>query len=201
MSHYQQAIALIDQANTQDPERVTFDGKQWPGELLYSIRMTNCLDRFEPQATEALKLAARAQHIKRWEIPRDSYPLDRKGYHLWRTRLYDHHAQVAGEMLRQAGYDPTTIDRVGQLLRKERIKSDQEMQTLEDVICLVFLEYYFDEFAQAHNDEKLITILRRTWNKMSPRGQQAAMTLPLSARAVSLVQRALAASSPSAPSL
>lgn len=191
MNPFEQAIALIDQANAQDPDRVQANGTQWPGELLYSIRMSERLNIFEPQAPEHLKLAARAQHIRRWEIPRDSYPLDRKGYHLWRTTLYSHHAEVAGTLLKEAGYEQATIDRVGQLLRKERLKSDADMQTLEDVICLVFLEHYFDDFAKAHNDEKLITILRRTWGKMSTRGQHAAMSLPLSERAKSLVGRAL----------
>lgn len=176
------AIALIDAANARDPH-----GQ----ELVYSERMTTCLDRFEPHASEALKLAARAQHIRRWEVPRDTFPRDRKGYHLWRTKLYGFHADATEQILRDVGYDAETIGRVRDLLMKKRIKADPEMQALEDVICLVFLEHYFDGFAHGHDAEKLITILRRTWGKMSDRGHEAALRLPLSERAKGLIGRAL----------
>ncbi|QNN24809.1 DUF4202 domain-containing protein [Planctomycetales bacterium ZRK34] len=184
---YEQAIALIDAENAKDPER---DGDQ-PKTLLYGQRMAECLDQFAPGSPDYLKIAARAQHIRRWDIPRDTYPRDRSGYHLWRTKLYSYHAEVTGKILREAGYSDETIDRVGDLLMKRRIKSDPDMQTLEDVICLVFLTYYFDDFAAAHEDDKLITILQRTWNKMSDKGHDAALQLDLSDRAVSLVERAL----------
>jgi hypothetical protein len=119
--------------------------------------------------------------------------MDRAGYYRWRTRLYAFHAEKAGEILREVGYDAATVDRVQELLKKLRIKSDPEMQLLEDVICLVFLENYFADFSHQHDEAKLITILQKTWRKMSPQGQQAALQLPLSGEARALVEKALAA--------
>ena len=128
--------------------------------------MTDWLEKLYPQASEALHLAARAQHIRRWEVPRSGYPMDRAGYHRWRTGLYKFHADAAGEILIDAGYDAATIDRVRSMLQKQRLKTDAETQALEDVICVVFLENYFAEFAARHDDEKVIVILRRTWAKI-----------------------------------
>jgi hypothetical protein len=185
-ARFDAAIAKIDAANSADPH-----GKELP----YGRRMTECLERFEPGAPEALRLAARAQHIRRWEIPRDSFPMDRKGYLEWRKKLYGFHADVTERILREVGYDDAMIGRVRDLLMKKRLKADAQMQTLEDVICLVFLEHYFDEFMVEHgyDEAKVINILRRTWAKMSDRGHQAAMKLPLSARAKGLVALALSA--------
>jgi hypothetical protein len=180
------AISRIDAANAQDPA-----GK----EVLYSKRMTEWLDRLAPDASEPLRIAARAQHIMRWKIPRSDYPIDRAGYHRWRTRLYDFHADTAAGILQEVGYDDTTIARVRSLLRKERIKSDPEAQTLEDVICVVFLENYFHEFAQDHDEPKLITILQRTWKKMSDRGRAAALKLPLADQDRAIIEKALAGAS------
>ena len=177
------AIARIDAANAQDP-----NGK----ELLYSQRMSAWLDRVEPDASEALRLAARAQHIRRWTSPRSDYPMDRIGYLKWRTALYKFHAEEAGAILRAVGYDEETVARVGSLIRKERLKQDAEAQTLEDVICLVFLDNYFAEFAQQHDEGKVVNILRRTWGKMSERGRGVALTLDMPAEARRLVERALA---------
>ena len=179
------ALQHIDAANAADPHHK---------ELLYSQRMTHWLDRLAPDASEPLRLAARAQHIMRWKIPRSDYPMDRAGYHRWRTRLYDFHADATAEILQEAGYDEATIARVRSLIRKERIKSDPEMQTLEDVICLVFLENYFHEFAQDHDEQKLITILQRTWKKMSERGREAALKLNLPPEDRMVIEKALSQS-------
>jgi len=179
---FPRALARIDAANALDP---------FGRELIYSQRMTDWLHRVAPDASEPLRLAARAQHIMRWKIPRSDYPMDRAGYHRWRTRLYDFHADATAEILREVGYDDATIARVRSLIRKERIKSDPEMQTLEDVICLVFLENYFHEFAQDHDEQKLITILQRTWKKMSPRGHELALQLPLGDEDRRMIERAL----------
>ncbi len=188
---FQRAIALIDAANADDPNRVEHEGRERPAEVLYSERMSRWLDRIAPDASEGLRLAARAQHIRRWEIPRSSYPDGRVGYHRWRTRLLHFHAETAGELLARAGYDAATIERVQSLLRKERLKADPETQTLEDVICLVFLEDYFADFAGKHDEEKIVGILRKTWKKMSPRGHEEALRLELPARARALVEKAL----------
>jgi hypothetical protein len=181
-SRFQQAIARIDTANAADPA-----GK----ELLYSQRMSAWLERVDPNASAALRLAARAQHIRRWMIPRSDYPMDRIGYLKWRTTLYKFHADEVSKILKDVGYDEETIHRVAALVRKERIKADAEAQALEDVICLVFLENYFAEFAAAHEDEKVIGILRKTWKKMSERGHELALALPMPETARQLVERAL----------
>lgn len=176
------AIQRFDALNAEDPI-----GKELP----YSQRMSTWLEKLEPSAAEPLKLAARAQHLMRWKIPRDSYPKDRAGYLKWRTTLYDFHADRAAEVLRDVGYDEATIARVRSLIRKEKIKADADAQTLEDVICLVFLENYFEGFASEHDEEKLVRILQRTWKKMSERGHQAAMTIQFSASQMALIQKAL----------
>lgn len=128
----------------------------------------------------------------RWRIPRDTFPMDRAGYLRWRTTLYDFHADQAAEVLREVGYDPATSDRVRALIRKQDLKIDPDAQTLEDVICLVFLESYLGAFSNEHDEEKLVRILRKTWKKMSPRGHAAALSLPLGPREQALVAKALA---------
>lgn len=189
---YAAAIAAIDAANAEDPNREVWEGEEHPKELLYSQRMSGWLERFAPDASEALRLAVRAQHIRRWTIPRSDYPEGRAGYKRWRSDLARFHAATAGEILADVGYDDATIRRVQGLIRKEQLKRDPEAQCLEDVVCLVFLENYFADFAQKHDEEKLIDILRKTWKKMSPDGHAAALGLALPAGAKELVEKALA---------
>ena len=186
------AIAAIDQANAADPTFEASDGKACPKELLYAERMTRWLARLAPDASEALQLAARAQHIERWRVPRGDFPMDRQGYHRWRASLARFHAERAGEILRAAGYDEGTVGRVQGLIRKERLKADPEVQLLEDVICLVFLESYFTDFSAKHDEAKLLGILRKTWTKMSPRGRALARELELPEAATALLAKALA---------
>lgn len=153
--------------------------------------MTAWLTKLYPDASEALHLAARAQHIRRWERPRSEYPMDRAGYHRWRTALYRFHADLAGKILAEVGYDQETIQQVQSMLKKQRLKADAQTQALEDVICVVFLENYFADFAAKHDEEKLITILRRTWAKMSEVGRAAALRLAMPADAAALIGKAL----------
>ncbi len=185
------AFALFDQANTQDPNVEVFEGKSYPKELLYAIRMTDRLDTFEPEASEPLKLTARCQHICRWEIPRESYPMDRPGYLKWRQDLKKFHAEKAGQILREVGYSQEIIEKVAFLLEKKQLKKNPETQTLEDVICLVFLEFYFEAFAKKYEEDKLVDILQKTWRKMSERGQATALKLPLSPNALDLIGKAM----------
>jgi hypothetical protein len=192
-SRFNQAIARFDAANEADPNHLSFEGKDYPKELLYARRMTEWLNRLEPNASEPLKLAARCQHIRRWEIPRSSFPMDRPGYLAWRKRLYHFHAETAAAILQDVGYDEASIARVASLLQKERIKLDPEMQTLEDVICLVFLENYFSDFARDRDEQQMLNIIRRTWAKMSTRGHQAALQLKLSDEDLALINKALSA--------
>jgi hypothetical protein len=186
-SRFSRAIARFDAANALDPKQESGT----PAQLLYAQRMTRWLDRLYPRASEALKLAARSQHLQRWMIPRGDYPMTRQGYHQWRTALYSFHADAAEKILRDVGYDATTIAAVRSLLKKEKLKVNPDMQALEDVICLVFLEYEFPDFAAKHDREKVIGILRRTWAKMSPIGHEAALQLPMQLESLELIQAAL----------
>lgn len=189
---FEKAIARFDAANAEDPNQETDRGEARPKELVYAQRMTAWLDKLEPAASEALRLAARCQHIRRWTIPRASYPMGREGYKQWRTALARFHAETAGAILKEVGYGEATIKRVQSLVRKERLKADPESQLLEDVVDLVFLEHYFADFAKKHDEEKLTGILRKTWEKMSKRGREAALALPLAPELRALVEKALA---------
>ena len=188
-----QAFQRFDKANQQDPHTESFQGKAYPKELLYAIRMTAKLDDFAPNASGALKLTARSQHICRWEIPRESYEMNREGYLRWRQELKRFHVQKATVILKEVGYSTETIDKVSFLLAKKQLKKNEDTQTLEDVICLVFLEHYFEAFAKKHAEDKTILILQKTWRKMSKKGQEAALQLPLSKDSLDLVSKALQA--------
>lgn len=188
---FERAIARFDALNAEDPVKHSVDGHEIPGELLYSQRMSNRLEAFEPHASEALQLAARCQHIQRWKIPRSDYPMDRPGYKRWRLDLADMHADIADRVLGEAGYGQELRQRVRSMLRKEKLKRDAEVQCLEDVICLVFLEHYFAPFAAKHPKDKVISIVRKTWNKMSEHGHAAALELPLDAASLDLIKQAL----------
>lgn len=187
----EQAFILFDKSNEQDPNKEIFEGKEYAKEVLYAMRMTEKLNSFAPNASEVLQLTARCQHICRWEIARDSYEMNRTGYLTWRQDLKKFHAKKASELLESIGYDQETIDNVAFLLEKKQLKKNEETQTLEDVICLVFLEYYFEPFALKYSEEKLIDILQKTWRKMSKEGQEAALKLPLSKTSLELVSKAL----------
>jgi len=192
-ARFAEAIRLFDAANSEDPNLEPGpDSQLVPKELLYAQRMTACLDRVAPDAPEAVQLAARAQHIRRWHIPRSDYPMTRPAYHQWRNALKKYHAELAGQLMAQAGYEPEPIERVQQLLQKQRLKDDPEVQLLEDVICLVFLEYYFLPFAAQHPEEKVVEIVQKTWPKMTERGHELALQLPFSPEALALVMKALA---------
>ena len=167
-ARFERAIALFDAANAEDPNQ---DQGQ-PKELLYARRMTGMIVRYAPDASEVAQLAVRAQHIRRWTVPRSSYPMTKEGYHAWRTGLYKFHAETAGELMRQAGYDDAMIDRVKAAVGKRGLKVNPDTQMMEDVTDLVFLEHYMLDFAGKHADyseEKWLEIVRKTWKKMSER--------------------------------
>ena len=199
---FERAIARFDAANAEDPNRESADGREWPKELLYAERMSAMLERFAPDASETLRLAARCQHIQRWKIPRAEYPMDRIGYLQWRKRLNKLHAQLAGDILRNVEYDDATIARVGSLLKKEALKSDLEAQALEDVVDLVFLESYLAGFVAAHgqyDSAKFLDILGKTAKKMSAGGRAAALTLiDVPAALLPAVRAAMSAETPEA---
>ena len=163
---FQRAIALFDAANAEDPNQ---DEGQ-PKELLYAQRMTEMLDRFVPEAPEVVQLAVRAQHIKRWAVPRNTYPMTKEGYHAWRTGLYKFHAETAGELMRQAGYDDAMIERVKKVVSKRALKVNPDTQLMEDIADLVFIEYYMLSFAAGkpdYDEARWLEIIRKTWKKMS----------------------------------
>jgi len=167
---FKQAIALFDAANAQDPNQ---DEGQ-PKELLYAQRMTEMIGRFAPDASEVAQLAVRAQHIQRWTVPRSNYPLGKPGYFAWRTGLYRFHAETAGALMQQAGYDAAMIEQVKAAVGKQGIKTNPDTQMLEDVTSLVFLEYYMLGFAGQHaeySEDKWLDIIRKTWKKMSGEAQ------------------------------
>lgn len=185
------AIALIDKKNSEDVNTYTVFGLDYPKELLYSVRMSRKLLQFKPNASKALQIAARAQHICRWKIARNEYSMDRVGYLKWRETLKRMHADITAQILIQVGYDKPFIDRVSLLINKKLIKKNEETQILEDTICLVFLDYYFEEFAAKHDDEKVVDILKKTWVKMSDAGHAEALKLPFSDKSLALVKQAI----------
>ena len=191
MTQLEQTLAAFDTANAQDPNTEIHNGQAIAKELIYGQRMTDHLHKFLANPSEELQLAARSQHICRWKIPRSDYPMDRQGYKKWRLDLAVFHGETAGEILIQNGYSTETVERVKDLLLKRSLKRDAEVQALEDVVCLVFIEYYLEEFASKHDEPKLIDIIKKTWNKMSEDGHAAALKLPLSDAMLALVTKAL----------
>ena len=186
-----QALAAIDAANAADPNVITYNGEEQPKELCHSRLATEWLDRLAPEATEAQKLAARAHHLRRWEIPRDSYPKDRAGYLRWRTELGRFHAEETAKLLADACYDPETIERVKAIIRKRNLKGDPEVQTHEDVLCLVFLSTQLDMLAADLETDKLIEVLAKSLNKMSEEGRRQALRLSLNNAQRGILARAL----------
>jgi hypothetical protein len=192
---FQQAIAKFDAANALDPNQEMFEGKSYPKELIYAQRMSAMLEKFAPDASEAVQLAVRCQHICRWQKPRADYPMDGVGYKQWRTNLYKFHGDTAGALMREAGYDDDMIAKVQSLLRKEKLKVNPETQLLEDVVDLVFLQYYLADFVvkySHYDEEKLLGILRKTWRKMSDKGHEAALKLNYTPEILAVIQKALA---------
>lgn len=188
---FAKAIAAFDDYNLNDPNKEEFDERIFPKELLYAQRMTAKLDAFAPDADEHVKLAARCQHIGRWEIPRNNYPMNKKGYLQWRNDAKIHHAKIAGGILTACGYEQEVINNVKLLLLKKNLYDNPQSQLLEDVVCLVFIEYYLEEFAAKHEDEKVIDILRKTIRKMTAEGVKSAGQIPLSGKLKSLISLAI----------
>ena len=191
---YRAATEAFMAIHREDPRLVDHGGQRVPRSVPYHEHLVAWVARLAPEASEAVCLAAHAQHLRRWAIPRADYPMDRTGYKRWRSALARRHADEAGEVLRGVGYDEDTIARVQDLLVKKRLKSDPQTQLLEDAVCLTFLELEYVDFAGSHEPQKVISILRKTWDKMSAAGHAEALKLagqlPGDARA--LVEQALA---------
>ena len=194
---FEKARNLIDQANSEDPNKVIdSENKEWPKELLYSYHMSDMLQRFAPDTDDEMKLAIQAQHIQRWKSPRSDYPMDRKGYHQWRTALYTFHAETLAKLMQQSGYADDSLDRVKQAVGKKALKKNPDTQLLENIAALVFIEHYMLEFAGKHpeyDEKKWIDIIRKTWRKMSEQAQQFALSgsIQLPESLIPLIQKAL----------
>jgi hypothetical protein len=189
-NRFEEAIAKFDAYNTNDPNFEHSEDGSLPKELIYARRMTEKLNQFAPDAPEDLRLAARCQHIGRWEIPRESYPMDRKGYLQWRNTLKGHHGEIASKILAECGYETEVIGKVKSLVLKKDLRRNVDTQVLEDVICLVFIEHYLEDFAAKHEDEKVIEILQKTMKKMSQKAIAEVSAIPVSPKLTSLIQQA-----------
>ena len=191
-SKYEEAVRRIDAGHAEDPNKIELNGLEQPYELHYSQKMAKYLKKRDPSAPETLRLAIQAQHFRRWEVPRNSYPMTKVGYHAWRTYLKKRQADLAAQICNECGYSKADCERVAHLIRKEDLKKDAETQVLEDVACLVFLDDQFEEFEKQHDEEKIVKILQKTWGKMSEKGHELALELPMTDRCKELVQKALA---------
>jgi hypothetical protein len=191
-SRYDAVIAAIDTANAADPNIIEAEGQAEPAELVYGRRMSATLARMAPDASGPLQIAARGQHIERWRLARKSYPEGRAGYLRWRKDAKELHARRLGEIMAEAGYGAGDIDRVGALVRKEKLKLDPEAQLLEDVVCVVFLEHYLTPFMAKTEPAKLPGILAKTWKKMSDFGHAQALKLNVPPQVLRLLEQGLA---------
>jgi hypothetical protein len=189
---FAKAIAAIDAAHALDPNKIPIDGKELPYELHYAQKCTFYLQKRCSSPSDPLSLAIRAQHFRRWEVPRSSYPMTRIGYHSWRTFLKKRQAEQVSQICKESGYADNVAERVAALIRKEDLKQDEETQILEDVACLVFLDDQFEQFEKEHDEDKIVSILKKTWGKMSEKGHELALQIPMSGRPQELVQKALA---------
>ncbi|BDS07160.1 hypothetical protein NT6N_22000 [Oceaniferula spumae] len=188
----ERAFDLFDQSNAEDPNHIVVDGENRPKELVFAERLTKAVLELDPDASEPLQLASRCQHIRRWEVPRDTQPMGRAGYLKWREGLKKFHAETSAKILREVGYPEDTIARVQELNQKKNLKSDPDCQTLEDALCLVFLQYQFDDLIADTEADKMVNIVQKTWAKMSDRGHQAAQELQYSEAATEVLTKALA---------
>lgn len=189
---FEAALRRFDLENSRDPNKVLLGGIEQPRELVYATWLTDCVLKLQPEASEELRLAARCQHLCRWMIPRDTYPMTRAGYLQWREALKKFHAQKAGEILREAGYPEETIARVQSLNLKKDFPQDPETRVLEDALCLVFLEHQFGELARKSSEQKMINALKKSWKKMTPAAQTYARGLVYDPLEKELLAKALA---------
>ncbi|MBD0293806.1 MAG: DUF4202 domain-containing protein [Flavisolibacter sp.] len=190
-TRFEKALALFDTYNLQDPNTITWDGVTYPYAYFYALQLHDWVKKLAPLASEALLLASRSQHIGRWQIPREQYPKTKAGYLNWRTDLAKFHAAKAGELMQEAGYNDDEIKAVQRIIRKENIRTDEEVQVMENALCLVFLQFQYEDFIEQHDKEKVIRILQKSWRKMSEPGREAALALPFGDKGKALVEEAL----------
>lgn len=190
-ARFTSVMSAIDAVNAEDPNLVKIDGKKVAAELVCGHRMSEALDRMDPDASECLRIAARGQHIGRWRVPRNNYPPGRRGYLEWRKYQRDCQAKRLGDLMVDSGYGAEDIERVGTLIKKKHLKVDADAQMLEDVICVAFLEHYLPGFMTRVDEEKLAGILAKTWKRMSEHGHKHALQLQLPQGVAELLERGL----------
>lgn len=194
-----EALAAIDAANAEDPERIVVDGVGRPKELVHAERATHWLHRLVEEPSPQQRLAVRAHHLRRWELPRDAYDEGRAGYHRWRSEQKRRHAVAVTDLLAEVGYDDSVTTRVADLVAKRTPSGDPDAQAHEDALCLVFLELQLDEIASRLGDDKTVAVLKKTLPKMSPQAVEMAAEVGLSDRGRALLHRAVAERSADQP--
>ncbi|NQY65175.1 MAG: DUF4202 domain-containing protein [Alteromonadaceae bacterium] len=190
-SRLEAVLSAIDNINKEDPNQTVVDGISEAKELLYGHYMSACLEQYWQDANELLKIAVRAQHIKRWHLKRAEFDEGKAGYFKWRIALGKFHAETTEAIMLKNGYSTEESQKTAAVIRKEKLKSNSDSQTLEDVACLVFLLHYFDEFSGKHSEEKIISILQKTWGKMSEKAHDIALSFALPEHLAKLVAKVL----------
>jgi hypothetical protein len=187
----EKALALFDAYNKQDPNLITWNGIKYPAEYFYASQVYEWIKKLAPRAGEDLLLAARCQHIGRWKVPRNQYPLGKTGYYKWRNDLARFHADTARRLLLEAGYMEEEIKAVQHILLKENLQKDEVVQVMENALCLVFLQFQYEDFIATHDDQMVIRILQKTWRKMTGSGKAAALSLDFGEKGKELLKMAL----------
>lgn len=191
MSKLSAAFEHFDAYNQKDPNTLVWDGSSWPQEYFLAIKLYDWVKKLNPDADEELLLASRSQHIGRWEIPRNTYPEGREAYLKWRKDLAQYHAEKAGAIMEQVGYGPEQIARVKQILLKQKLKVDHDVQTIENALCLVFLQFQYEDFYPKYEPDKVINILKKSLLKMDAHGHQFALGLTYSETGLYYIKEAL----------
>lgn len=188
---FDKIIKEIDRVNKADPTIVAVGEEIYPAEYLYSLRMTKELQRFCPDASSQLQVACRAQHIARWKYPRTDYPEGRAGYLKWRSELYKIHADLTSDIIMKISGDSSFAEAVKKKMVNKVKGSSEGSQIIEDVACLVFLKYYFDDFIKKHEETKLLNIVKKTWDKMSEEAHKAALKFEFTDEQKTVIEKAL----------
>lgn len=188
---YAAAVAAIDAANGEDPNVVVVRARSEPRARVEGSLAVEWIEHLVPGADDALRLAARAHHLRRWEVPRRTYPTGRIGYLRWRTAQKQRHAADVAELLGAVGYPPDVIARVQELVRRERLSTDPQAQAVEDAACLVFIETQLADMELQLDHPHLLEVIRKTARKMSAAGLAAVGSIDAGEAARSLLHEAL----------
>jgi hypothetical protein len=172
-------LAAIDAANAEDPNTLVVRGVERPKALGEAELATVWIEQLVDAPSDELRVAVRAHHLRRWAVPRVTYPEGRAGYLKWRRDLHDIHGRDVAEIMRTHGWDDDAIARVQDLIGKKGLGrvDDAEVQALEDALCLVFIETQYDDLAAKLDGDKMDDVVAKTLNKMSPHARALAGSL------------------------